>query len=119
MMAARAITVALAGRKMVDLAVAPRGAAGFSRATILGATFGGGARETPDVFSLPSSAAFVGAPCAATDATYLGVAPLAHADLADPLREIADNSAGLERRARFALSGHGQVPLCATSCLLL
>ena len=92
-MAAGAVTVALAGREMVDLAVATSRATIFSRAVVLGAALGGRARETPNVLALPGSAALVRAPRAATNARQFGVAPLTHPDLADPLREVASDPA--------------------------
>jgi len=96
--ASRAVTSTLARRAVVDLTVTTLRRTTFVFAEILGTTFGGGPRKTPDVVALIVTRTGVVAPRATTHRSDGCVAPLTAARLTLPSREWASNPLALERR---------------------
>jgi hypothetical protein len=94
MMAAGTIPLALAGLKVVHLAVASGGSASGADALVFGAALRRRSSKAPDVFALPGPAAFVGAPRTPTFARDRFIAPMAAAHFASPLRQHARNPLG-------------------------
>ena len=94
MMATRTVPLAFAGLKVVHLAVASGCGAAGTNAVVFGATFRRRSSKAPDVFALPCSAAFVGAPRSSTFASDRFVAPMAASHFASPLRQRARNPLG-------------------------
>jgi hypothetical protein len=94
MMAAGTIPLALAGLKVVHLAVASGGSASGADALVFGAALRRRSSKAPDVFALPGPAAFVRAPRAPTLARDRFIAPMAAAHFASPLRKHARNPLG-------------------------
>ena len=94
MMAARTIPLALAGLKVVHLAVASWCGASGANAAVFGAALRRRSSKAPDVFALPGSAAFVRAPRAPTFARDQFVAPMTASHFASPLRQHARNPLG-------------------------
>jgi hypothetical protein len=93
-MAARTISLALAGLKVVYFAIASGGSASRADAVVFGAAFCRRSSKAPDVFALPGSAAFVGAPRAPTFARDRFIAPMTASHLTSPLRQHARNPLG-------------------------
>jgi hypothetical protein len=93
-MAARTIPLALAGLKVVHLAVASWCGASGANAAVFGAALRRRSSKAPDVFALPCPAALIGAPRAPTFTCDLFIAPMTATHFASPLRQRARNPLG-------------------------
>jgi len=91
-MATGAVTCAVTGLNVVDLAVASLGRATRALAAIFGSPLGRRAGESPDVVALPFPAAFVRTPGSSPRRFDECVAELASPGFAAPLAERTRNS---------------------------
>lgn len=105
MVAAGTVTITVARRDVVHLAVATSGVATGTGAAVLGTTLCRGAGKAPDVVALPGSRATIGAPRASTRLGDVCVAPLASSARTGPGGEPTVDAAQLE--GRIGVSGGG------------
>ena len=105
MMTTRTVPITVSGSDVVDLAVAPCGRASGAGAAVFRTALCRRAGESPDVLTLPGTAAFVRAPGTTARRVDGRVAPLASANLAGPLGECARDAFGNEWWKRHRVNG--------------